>query len=192
MLPTWQLTPTEIKTLTLYKPLYQRWGYRTGKNQSHQRFEKDSHDCCRLLQEYSDLVFRHLQQVNQWQETQLPEYDVLKKVQVAQEVDWADYPEVAAASTALLLNYFSDEATLNLFIDLTQQDLWDEAHSAAYSLIVVAARAIMCLAAAEYSGAVQHLQSFMDQYQGLSSISLYQDEMPERNHIPTSNDWMDD
>ena len=59
-----RLTPAEYKTLQKYTFLADEWGYRAGSDGRHTKFERKSHGVSqgRMLQEYTDILFRNLEQ----------------------------------------------------------------------------------------------------------------------------------
>ena len=62
-----------------YKELYQVWGYRTSSTGAHERFEERTHKVA-LFQDFSDMLFRNLQQVCEYNQTFLFRTDTFEKI----------------------------------------------------------------------------------------------------------------
>src|SRR5579863_8286153 len=60
--PVFDLSAEELRILRKFVDLATDWGYWSGPKPDfeHVRFELQSHECCRSLQEYSDILFRNL------------------------------------------------------------------------------------------------------------------------------------
>lgn len=170
----WALTPSERNVLLQLRPLYVRWGYRTGQNEQHQKYELLTHGCCRVLQEYTDILFRNLQQFITGS-PRIFESDVIDKVRNAPDLQIYN-PDMALQSTKLLETYFADENIKNQFLAFAGQDLWREPHSAGYVGMVSAARAIVCIWLGNYRTAKAHLQAFLEQYNELRTMEAQENE----------------
>ena len=57
------LTDNEATDLQRYFPLYKNWGYRTGEYRAHEKFELESGEF-RWVQEFTDILFRNLSQLD--------------------------------------------------------------------------------------------------------------------------------
>lgn len=83
------LTTSEISLIRkVGKPIIQAWGYRTGPKEAHQKYEKRTHqiEYGRALQEYTDVVFRNLQQVVVYRQTSLYPMDTYEKLERAPDL----------------------------------------------------------------------------------------------------------
>lgn len=67
------------KVISNYKELYQVWGYRTSRTGAHERFEERTHKVA-LFQDFSDMLFRNLQQVCEYNQTFLFRTDTVEKI----------------------------------------------------------------------------------------------------------------
>jgi len=135
-------------------PLNRRWGYRTGKQGEHEYFESRTFDTCRMLQEYSDAVFRTISQ------GALPLSDIKQKVNFASSVQLDDIPadpNCAVTSQELMQEFFNDPDTLERFLQLADQTLTDRS-TLPFVTMVIAARALLCIAKGNFKRAKTHMQ----------------------------------
>lgn len=156
-----EFTENERKILESIVLLYQKWGYRAGPNESHINYELKSHGPARLLQDYSDILFRNLQQFDVHKRVKVFSSDVNKKVNYASTTDFSnDFKIAGQASTDLLNEYFnSDPLILQLMLEFANQDLYEYEHSLPYVAMVTSARALLCIAIGNYKSAQNQMVS---------------------------------
>jgi hypothetical protein len=160
-----ELTPSERNTLLQIAPLYVRWGYRTGPQSNHQGYELMTHGCCRMLQEYTDILFRNLQQTADGRR-QIFDSDSIDKARDTPNLQRVS-ADMAEQSTRILEQYFQNAGTINTFLAFAEQDLFREPHSVGYVSMVIAARATICIWLRNYQTAKAHLDAFVRQFDAL-------------------------
>lgn len=120
------------------------WGYRSNHGR-HERFEEKSLEC-RSFQFYSDLVFRALQQ----QELFSSDLDLVKNAAST------SLKECGETASQLMRAYLAEPTVASSFLDLADQILHD-GNTKAFAAIVVAARALICIANGSFRQAQSHM-----------------------------------
>lgn len=78
---SFDLSEREVRILRSHARLARVWGYRAGTNGNHTAFENRTHvEELRALQELTDIVFRNIQQVSRWGQTEIYSSDVRPKL----------------------------------------------------------------------------------------------------------------
>ncbi len=145
-----KITKQEIKKLGKYVSLYKNWGYRTGKEGAHEKYEAIiQYDIA--LQEYTDIVFRNLEQIAIEGKTRW--YDVGKKLKSAQDIVLQDAYKTDKARlhiTSILMKFVSETDNLEKLTALSKEDIDDSSET--FYGIVLAAQAILELCTDSKSG----------------------------------------
>lgn len=137
-------TDKEREFLSTKFNLAEEWGYRSDRG-NHELFEEKSRDC-RQLQFYSDLVFRGLQQ----QELFSSDMNLVKNAASTSVEKCGD------SASVLLQQYFANPNVAASFRELADYMLHD-GNTKVFAAIVVAARALMCIANGSFKQAQIHM-----------------------------------
>lgn len=141
------LTTAELARLRSHALLFERWGYRAGKDGDHTRYEDRTHrEGLRWLQFITDPLFRNLQQVCAWGQAIVFYSDVAPMVDRAEEAlgGRVSLAQIEHA-VALLREFAADDTVRSSLIELAgYADL--TAASSGFAAVVMAARAVALLA----------------------------------------------
>lgn len=148
---TLQLKESEITAIRKLGPsIILGWGYRTGEDESHEKYEKRTHSIYlgRLLQDYTDVVFRNIQQVIDYGYNVLFTGDTYGKLQSVENLSEYEQHVLGEVVAEFLTN--NDQARVNL------KALGKlEEPSIAYSYIVIGIKALCLIADKKYKEAYE-------------------------------------
>ena len=144
-----RLAPEEIKELKAHRLLYLRWGYRTGHRWRHQLFEEmiSGLSCYAYLSQYSDVLFRNLQQVDVYNADSLYEGDTRCKFSTAARAEQPDKSIVREASRVVQV-FISDECVCREMHALASADA--EGKTKAFCFVKLAAQALIAISRQRY------------------------------------------
>jgi hypothetical protein len=148
------LSSSEFKQLTPFFPLAERWGYRTGEL-GHSGYELRTHtEYLRLLQYYTDIVFRNLQQLrDQRPDSQHVVFvtDVVDHARLAENLDELkdDFGKkdnrVRDSTVTLLSEFMNQPAVRTLMTALASIDIFSNPVTICFAGIVTAASSILLM-----------------------------------------------
>lgn len=142
------ISDKEFKILSAFFSLSEAWGYRTGVDQDHERFELRTHTGLLLpLQSYTDILFRNFQQLHDRRANRrhvLFLTDVVDKAK--QTMDLGADESVRTAVSQLLTEFIREPMVRDSMKRLSTINITDVPVSICFAGIVVAASAIMLMA----------------------------------------------
>jgi hypothetical protein len=138
----------EANALKPYSQLYKSWGYRGGPHGHHTRFELESLES-RWIQNFTDPLFRNLQQLDVQSATRMRRSDFKAKIEDASEtidqIEMQGDPGQLTEGIRLIVRFM--EANGELMERLASEDLFKHSNeiSTMFVCFVAAARAIVLL-----------------------------------------------
>jgi hypothetical protein len=153
-----RLVPIEVEKIKQLSFLYKTWGYRAGEDQDHILFEDKSHRSSALLglQDYTDIIFRNIQQVCVLGGVYLHETDTTDKLDRA--MNFVVHFEFQQEVRSFLVAYFKNKRNLKGVLHLASIRP-DSRRSKGFLCMIVAARAILCLYRGDFKKAHEHVKT---------------------------------
>jgi hypothetical protein len=147
------LSDSEILTLKQYTNLAFDWGYRSGVNNQHQRFELESGKQSLIsIQKYSDVLFRSLWAIEHKSRIYI-DSDIIDKLFTCE--DLSNQKDISSFVSRFIKQEFDGMYDLS-HIDLTSK------HSPIFICIVAAARALILIATERQKHAFELFQFLSD------------------------------
>lgn len=153
-------TAEEKELLDQLAGLYVSWGYRT-KDGDHERYEDETHNGLRKLQEFTDILFRNLQQYHDMQRDRIFNSDVSSKAKTCAVIDFSDYEKKRIKD--LLSRFLAEHGNTDKMKRLAHSRI-SKKNSLAFASLVVAARAIICLSLGEFQKAKNHMNKLSKKF----------------------------
>jgi hypothetical protein len=144
-------TERDFLTSDMMKSMYLRWGYRANEGK-HDLFEEKTHTGLQLLQSYTDVVFRNIQQfAENDKKTSFYQEDTIYKLYYATPFD--EQPvSLQKEVQCLLKEFFRYRPNLHAMLLLASVKA-TKTRSDCFLMMIIAARAILCLYQGNFIGA---------------------------------------
>ena len=161
LIKQWELTPEEKSYLKTHSCLFEKWGYRTGAQEQHERFEEKSHEPeARIIQRFTDPLFRNLEQIIRGKSSGPYQKETSDKYKDSC-ADWIDSAALERGIT-ILQNFQTGNYQTRMSLSRLGHLELTSKNTLGMAVIVTSARAILLLSNRRVDDAKQCLKNLLD------------------------------